>query len=129
MYAIIQGSGHQYRVELGQFIRLPKQEGTSPGSKWKCQKVLVFGDSRGVSVFGTPFLNQVVVQGQVLRHGRSKKVLVFKKNRRKGYRRTRGHRQDFTEIYIESLKAPDGKTHSRPLRVPGSSEKPQEGLS
>ena len=126
MYAIIQGPGHQYRVEPGQFIRLPHLAGTSPGSKWKCQKVLAFGDSSGVSLFGTPFLNQVVVQGHVLRHGRSKKVLVFKKNRRKGYRRTRGHRQDFTEVYIESLKAPDGKTHTRPLKSPGAAQQKEK---
>ena len=80
----------------------------SIGKSWKSEQVLAFQNKSGELVKGDPYVKKAVVQGRVVRHGKSKKILVFKKNRRKGYRRTQGHRQDFTEIYIEAFSTPSG---------------------
>lgn len=106
MFAVVQGLGKQYKVQPGQFIRMEKLE-LKEGAVWK-SPVLTFQDSKGKLYVGQPFVEKVEVVGKVCRHGRSKKVLVFKKNRRKGYRRTQGHRQDFTEVYVELIKTPTG---------------------
>ena len=108
MYVIIQNSGHQYKVQPGQFVKMPKLS-LSEGSAWKCSQVLAFQGEKGEVVIGSPFVDKMEISGRVCRHGKYKKVLVFKKKRRKGYRRTQGHRQEFTEIYIESITDPKGK--------------------
>ncbi len=106
MFAVVQGLGKQYKVQPGQFIRMEKLE-LKEGAVWK-SPVLTFQDPEGKLYIGQPFVEKVEVVGKICRHGRSKKVLVFKKHRRKGYRRTQGHRQDFTEIYVELIKTPAG---------------------
>ncbi|MDE0119425.1 MAG: 50S ribosomal protein L21 [Bdellovibrionales bacterium] len=108
MYAVIQKGVHQYKVHLGQFLKLEKLQ-LRPGQNWKCQQVLLFQEEDGHLVSGQPYIKTAEVQARIIRHGKSKKVLVFKKNRRKGYRRTKGHRQEFTEVYIEALCSPSGK--------------------
>jgi len=102
IYVIIQNSGHQYKVHPGQFIKMPKLS-LPEGSPWKCQHVLAFQSEGGDMVVGSPFINKMEISGKICRHGKYKKVMVFKKKRRKGYRFTKGHRQEFTEIYIESI--------------------------
>ncbi len=108
MYAIIQKGAHQYRVEPGQFIKMEKME-LDVGAVWKCREVLAFLSKEGHFTAGTPYVEKAEVSGRVVRHGKGKKSLVFKKKRRKGYRRTQGHRQEFTEIYIEVFGAPSGE--------------------
>ena len=108
MYAIVQNGSHQYRVWPGQFLRMEKLDIT-PGELWKCGQVLAFQDKEGQFITGLPYIERAEVRARVIRHGKSKKVLVFKKKRRKGYRKTQGHRQRFTEIYIESLITPSGE--------------------
>ena len=108
MYAVIEKGVHQYKVHLGQFLKLEKLQ-LRPGQNWRCQQVLLFQEEDGHLVSGTPYVEAAEVQARIIRHGKSKKVLVFKKNRRKGYRRTKGHRQEFTEVYIEALCSPSGK--------------------
>ncbi len=108
MYAIIQNGAHQYRIQPGQFVRLEKVD-LAPGNVWKCHEVLAFQDKQGQLVTGTPCIEKAEVRGRVIRHGKGKKQLVFKKNRRKGYRRTHGHRQEFTEVYIELINTPSGE--------------------
>lgn len=108
MYAIIQNGAHQYRIQPGQFVRLEKVD-LAPGKVWKCQEVLALQDKQGQLMTGTPCIEKAEVKGRVIRHGKGKKQLVFKKNRRKGYRRTHGHRQEFTEVYIELINTPSGE--------------------
>ena len=113
MVVVIQNGAHQYRVKLGQFIRMEKME-LAPGSVWKCSQVLALQNDKGELVVGQPCLDKTFVEGRVIRHGRNKKLLVFKKKRRKGYRRTQGHRQEFTEIYIEGVNTPtEGKLEKK----------------
>lgn len=114
MYAVIKKGSHQYQVQPGQFVRMEKI-GLAPGEIWKCGLVLTFQDKAGLLI-GTPYIEKAEVIGRVIRHGKSKKFLVFKKHRRKGYRRTQGHRQEFTEIYIEAISTPTGEKIEKKLK-------------
>jgi large subunit ribosomal protein L21 len=82
-------------------FRVPKLE-ADVGSKVSLDKVLLVSDGKKIAV-GQPYLEGKAIEGEVLRHGRDKKIIVFKKKRRKKYRVTRGHRQQFTEIVVKSL--------------------------
>ena len=101
MYAVIRTGGKQYRVVPGQTLRLEKLEG-EPGSRVQLGEVLVV-ENEGKLQAGTPLLANAKVEATVLQHDRAKKIIVFKKKRKKQYRRTRGHRQDFTAVRIESI--------------------------
>ena len=101
MYAVIRSGGKQYRVVPGQTIRLEKLTG-DPGSKVQLGEVLLV-ENDGKFQSGSPLLANAKVEATVLEHDRAKKIIVFKKKRKKQYRRTRGHRQDFTSVRIESI--------------------------
>ena len=114
MYAIIQNGTHQYKAKAGTFLRVEKRE-EKPGDKGAFDKILAFSNKAGELLVGTPYVIGAKVCFQVIRHGKGKKKLVFKKKRRKGYRRTKGHRQEFTELYIETLSNSKGQKISLPL--------------
>jgi large subunit ribosomal protein L21 len=101
MFAVIKSGGKQYRVTPGQTIRLEKMAG-EVGSKVKLSEVLLVDNDGNISV-GAPLVANASVEATVVEHDRSKKILVFKKKRKKQYRRTRGHRQDFTAVRIEKI--------------------------
>jgi large subunit ribosomal protein L21 len=99
-YAIIETGGKQFRVTEGEVIALPclseKVGGTVEFS------VLAHGDGDDVRI-GTPVLDGVTASATVLEHGRHRKIIVFKKKKRKQYKRTHGHRQGFTRVRIDSI--------------------------
>jgi large subunit ribosomal protein L21 len=101
MYAVIRSGGKQYRVVPGQTLRLESILG-EPGSRLQLGEVLVV-ENDGKFQAGAPLLANAKVEVTVLEHDRAKKIIVFKKKRKKQYRRTRGHRQDFTAVRIESI--------------------------
>jgi large subunit ribosomal protein L21 len=100
MHAIIETGGKQYRVAPGDVVRVEKLEG-EVGSEVELPLRAVFGDE-GQLVAG-PELGQATVKGTILGNGRGKKVLVFKFKRKKQYKRTIGHRQDFTEVKVGDI--------------------------
>ena len=102
MYAIINISGKQYKAISGARIRVPKQDGES-GTSLTFDKVLLINDGKNTEI-GNPILKGVSVGATIIDHGRDKKILVYKKKRRKGYQRKNGHRQWFTEIEFNSIK-------------------------
>jgi large subunit ribosomal protein L21 len=102
VYAIIRTGGKQYRVEPGAVVRLEHLE-AQVGSSVTLDDVLLVGDGDDVRV-GTPRLDEASVEGTVVEQGRASKIRVFKHKRRKGYRRTRGHRQSFTAVKIERVQ-------------------------
>ena len=108
MYAIINISGKQYKAVSGARIRVPKQDGET-GTRLTFDKVLLINDGENTKI-GKPILKGASVTGTILDHGRDKKILVYKKKRRKGYQRKNGHRQWFTEIQFDSITA--SKTQS-----------------
>jgi large subunit ribosomal protein L21 len=99
-YAVIQTGGKQFRVVEGDVVRVPTLE-VEIGSSVDFD-TLATGDGDSVNI-GTPVLDGVRVSGTVVEHGRGKKIIVFKMKRRKQYKKTHGHRQNFTAVKIESL--------------------------
>ena len=108
MYAIINISGKQYKATSGARLRVPKQDGET-GTSLTFDKVLLISDGKNTEI-GDPVLKGASVTGTIIEHGRNKKILVYKKKRRKGYQRKNGHRQWFTEIEFGTIKA--GKSKS-----------------
>jgi large subunit ribosomal protein L21 len=100
MYAVIKSGGKQYRVKAGQTIRLEKLSG-DVGSKVELGNVLMVEDGGNVQT-GDPLPN-AKVEATILENDRADKIIIFKKKRKKQYRRTRGHRQSFTAVRIEKI--------------------------
>jgi len=101
MYAVILTGGKQYRVKEGDVLSIEKLD-LAPGRKAHFDRVLLIEDGEAVQV-GTPALDNAMVLGLVLENYRDEKVIVFKKKRRKQYRRTHGHRQYMTKVRITRI--------------------------
>lgn len=100
-YAIIRTGGKQFRVSPGDVIRVPTLA-NKEGDKIEFEEVLVSGDDNGVRI-GAPTIAGARVTATVLKNGRGPKIIVFRFKRRKHYKRTKGHRQGFTAIKIDSI--------------------------
>ena len=100
-YAIIRTGGKQFRVEPGQSIRVPSLPGDA-GSKVEFNEVLL-GNSGSAIKVGVPALKGASVTGEIVKHGKDEKIVVFKFKRRKNYARKQGHRQKFTEVRIGAI--------------------------
>jgi len=103
MYAVISSGGKQYKVQEGEILRVEKITG-EVGAPVSFDEVLLFSDGKSVNV-GSPLLDKVSVQGHIIEQDKAKKVLVFKYKRRKRFRRKQGHRQPFTAVKIDAIKA------------------------
>ena len=98
MYAVVKTGGKQYRVSAGEKLRI-EQIPAEVGQEIELDQVLVVADGDALKL-GAPFLAGSKVRAKVLKHGRGDKVRIFKPNRRKHYRKSQGHRQNYTEIEI-----------------------------
>jgi large subunit ribosomal protein L21 len=103
MYAVVKIKGQQFRVEPGTTLQVPLLA-DEVGASVTFDEVLLLADGEDVKV-GTPNVDGASVAAEVLRHGRSRKIVVFKRKRRKNYRRKKGHRQPFTEVNITGINA------------------------
>lgn len=101
MYAIINIAGKQFKVTEEQKLFVPLLS-SEIGSKVEFSDVLLVADDKGIKI-GTPNVDKSKVTAKVLEHIKDDKVLVFKKKRRKGYRKLNGHRQQFTHIEITKI--------------------------
>ena len=101
MYAVVVTGGKQHRVREGDLIRVEKLEG-EVGSAVTLSRVLMVGGEAEAKI-GTPVVMGASVETEIVRQGRTKKVLVFKKKRRKNYRRLYGHRQPFTHLRVNKI--------------------------
>ena len=101
MYAIVDIAGKQFKVTQDQYVYAPKMQGEE-GASVEFDNVLLVDNDGKVEV-GTPVLKGAKVSGKILEHVKGDKVLVFKKKRRKGYKKMNGHRQDFTKVQIEKI--------------------------
>ena len=98
MYAVIETGGKQYRAMTGDILEVEKLEG-AVGATVTLDKVLLISGEEGTKI-GTPTVAKAKVTGEILAQDRHPKIIVFKKKRRKNYRRTNGHRQSFTKLKI-----------------------------
>jgi len=103
MYAVIATGGKQYRVSEGAVLRVEKLD-AEEGASIEFDRVLLVGDGDTISV-GKPFLAGGKVQATVMSQGKGRKVEIVKFRRRQNYRRTKGHRQHFTQIKITGIVA------------------------
>jgi large subunit ribosomal protein L21 len=101
-YAIFATGGQQFRAEEGVTIKVPLLA-AEPGSKVTFDRVLLASDGKHIET-GTPTVKGAKVTAEVVRHGKGKKIRIFRFARRTGYRRHAGHRQDFTEVKIADVK-------------------------
>lgn len=99
-YAVIRTGGKQYRVEPGTLLRVERLEGEAGTAVEFTEVLLTGGDAIKV---GTPLVDGAIVRAQIVEQGRARKVLIFKKKRRKNYRRRRGHRQSITTVRVTEI--------------------------
>jgi large subunit ribosomal protein L21 len=102
MYAIIETGGKQYRVEPGALLQVETLPGEEGGTVELNEVRLVHGE-QGL-VVGHPLVDGARVTAEIVKHGRTRSIRIFKKQRRKNYRRTKGHRQGFTQIKITAIE-------------------------
>ncbi|MFL3051644.1 MAG: 50S ribosomal protein L21 [Candidatus Neomarinimicrobiota bacterium] len=113
MFAIINIAGKQFRVEKDDELKVPHLD-TAEGKTLKFDKVLLTNDGKKVNL-GSPLLDGASVSATVINHGRGRKIRIFKKKRRKGYRRNNGHRQNYSLIKIGTITS--GKVKSADKEV------------
>ncbi|MFQ5480641.1 MAG: 50S ribosomal protein L21 [Thermodesulfobacteriota bacterium] len=102
MKAVVKTGGKQYVVTEGDTLRVEKLAG-EVGATINLEDVLSVGEGKDIKV-GAPTVEGASVKAEIVEHGRGKKIIVFKKKRRKGYKKKQGHRQDYTGIKIEEIK-------------------------
>jgi len=102
MYAVVRTGGKQLRVSPGQAVRVERLGGAI-GDAVELGQVLLIG-GEGETRVGTPLLDGARVQGTITAQARGPKIIIFKMKRRKGYRRKQGHRQDYTEVTVDSIE-------------------------
>jgi large subunit ribosomal protein L21 len=101
MYAIFRTAGKQFKAEPGRLVKIPSVS-AEPGSKLTFDEVLLGSDGKAVKA-GVPLVKGAKVTAEIVRHGKEKKIVVFKMKRRKNYARKQGHRQGYTEVRIDSV--------------------------
>lgn len=106
MYAIIRTGGKQYKVQAGDVLQVEKLE-QDLGKEFDINEVLMIGGD--AAHIGQPLVKDAKVTVVVTKQAKTRKVIVFKKKRRQGYRRLNTHKQDFTEIFVKAITSPDGK--------------------
>ena len=104
MKATIRTQGRQFTVTEGDILKVNRYPDTEAGSDVEITEVLSVGEGEK-AVFGTPLVEGASVSAKVLENKRDKKIIVYKKKRRKGYENKRGHRQEVSVIKIESIKS------------------------
>jgi large subunit ribosomal protein L21 len=104
MFAIVKTGGKQYKVAQNDKINVEKLN-AKEGEKITLDNVLLISDEAGAATFGDPIVKGALVEAEVLRNYRDKKVIIFKKRRRQNSRRKNGHRQSKTELKILNIKA------------------------
>jgi len=124
MYAIVDIAGQQFKVEKDKKVFVHRLEGKE-GSKVEFEKVLLIDNDKNVTV-GTPAISGAMVTGKIIEHLKGDKVIVFKKKRRKGYKKKNGHRQAFTQIIIEDIieKGAKAKTEEKKETPSAKQEEP-----
>jgi len=115
-FAVIQTGGKQYKVKSGEIIKIEKLENFKPESKIEFKEILAYGDEKNIEL-GEPIISGAKVEADLLKNGKNRKVLIFKKRRRKNSRRKNGHRQQFSLIRIIKIFSKEGKVISEAEKI------------
>ena len=107
-FVVIKTGGKQYKVQAGEIIKIERLEDSKPETKLEFNEVLAYGDDKNLEL-GEPTISGAKVEADLIKNGKNRTVLIFKKRRRKNSRRKNGHRQQFSLIRINKIFAKDGK--------------------
>ena len=110
-YAVIQTGGKQYKVKASEILKIEKLENSKPESKIEFKEILAYGDDKTMEV-GSPLVDGAKVEAELIKNGKNRTVLIFKKRRRKNSRRKNGHRQQYSLIKISKILSKDGSVIS-----------------
>tara|TARA_B100000131_G_C18010643_1_gene570343 strand:- start:102 stop:485 length:384 start_codon:yes stop_codon:yes gene_type:complete len=115
-FAIIQTGGKQYKVKASEILKVEKLENVKPESKIEFNEILAYGDDKNIEV-GSPFVKGAKVEAELIKNGKNRTILVFKKRRRKNSRRKNGHRQHFSLLKIKKIFSKDGSVLAEAKKV------------
>ena len=121
-FAIIQTGGKQYKVKAGEIVKIEKLENSKPETKVEFNEILAYGDEKNIEL-GLPTISGAKVEADLLKNGKNRTILIFKKRRRKNSRRKNGHRQQFSLIRINKIFSKDGKLLSEAEKLKKINEK------
>ena len=110
-FAVIQTGGKQYKVKAGEILKIEKLDNLKANSKIEFNEVLAYGDDK-IAEIGAPKIDGAKVEANLVKNGKNRTILIFKKRRRKNSRRKNGHRQEHTMIRINKIFSKDGKVLS-----------------
>ena len=110
-YAVIKTGGKQYKVKSGEILKIEKLPDSKPDSKIEFNEVLAYGDDKTIEI-GAPTVAGAKVEADLIKNGKDRTILIFKKRRRHNSRRKNGHRQEHTMIRINKIFSKDGKVLS-----------------
>ena len=106
-FAIIQTGGKQYKVKASEILKIEQIANLKPESKIEFNEILAYGDDKSIEV-GSPFVKGAKVEAELIKNGKNRTILIFKKRRRKNSRRKNGHRQLFSLVKIKKIFSKDG---------------------
>ena len=121
-FAIIQTGGKQYKVKASDIVKIEKLENLKTKSKIEFNKILAYGDDKTLEV-GSPLVSGAKVEAELIKNGKNKTVLIFKKRRRKNSRRKNGHRQLYSLIKINKIFSKNGSVLSESKKEIKKTEK------
>ena len=124
-FAVIQTGGKQYKVKTGEILKIEKLEKVDANSKIEFKEILAYGDDK-IAEVGSPKIDGAKVEANLVKNGKNRTILIFKKRRRQNSRRKNGHRQEYTMIRINKIFSKDGKVLSEAEKISKPSKK--EGL-
>ena len=130
MYALIEFAGKQFKVEEGSSIKVPYVDG-KVGSKVNFEKIIYMDDGKNKTV-GTPIVAGVKIDGEIVSHGRERKVVVFKFKRRKGYQKKNTHRQEYSILKVGKVgkaKKVAKKESAKPVEVESKPSPKKEAIA
>ena len=107
-YAVIQTGGKQYKVKSGEILKIEKLPDSKQNTKIEFKEILAYGDNKVIEI-GAPTVSGAKVEAEIIKNGKYRTVLIFKKRRRHNSRRKNGHRQEYSMIRINKLFSKDGK--------------------
>ncbi len=110
-FAVIQTGGKQYKVKAGEILKVEKLEDSKENSNIEFNEILAYGDDKNLEL-GEPTISGAKVEAELIKNGKNRTVLIFKKRRRQNSRRKNGHRQKFTMVRISKIYSKDGKVIS-----------------
>ena len=121
-FAIIQTGGRQYKVKASDIVKIEKLENLKTKSKIEFNEILAYGDDKTLEV-GSPLVSGAKVEAELIKNGKNKTVLIFKKRRRKNSRRKNGHRQLYSLIKINKIFSKNGSVLSEAKKEIKKTEK------